>query len=53
MARQYPANDEQLARINGVGEKKLKEFGAAFLSEIAAHLQTNPRQIFGEDFSHS
>ncbi|HUD83224.1 MAG TPA: DNA helicase RecQ [Candidatus Saccharimonadales bacterium] len=53
MARHYPANDEQLARINGVGEKKLKEFGAAFLSEIAAHLQTNPRQIFGEDFSHS
>ena len=53
MARHYPADDEQLARINGVGEKKLKEFGAAFLSEIAAHLQTNPRQIFGEDFSHS
>jgi ATP-dependent DNA helicase RecQ len=53
MARHYPANDEQLARINGVGEKKLKEFGAAFLSEIAAHLQQNPRQIFGGDFSHS
>ncbi len=53
MARHYPANDEQLARINGVGEKKLKEFGAAFLSEIAAHLQTHPRQVFGEDFSRS
>jgi ATP-dependent DNA helicase RecQ len=53
MARHYPANDEQLTRINGVGEKKLKEFGAAFLSEIAAHLQQNPRQIFGEDFSRS
>jgi ATP-dependent DNA helicase RecQ len=46
MARHYPANDDQLARINGVGEKKLKEFGAAFLSEIAAHLQQHPRQIF-------
>jgi ATP-dependent DNA helicase RecQ len=46
MARHYPANDEQLARINGVGEKKLKEFGASFLSEIAAHLQQNVRQMF-------
>jgi ATP-dependent DNA helicase RecQ len=53
MARHYPASDEQFARINGVGEKKLAEFGAAFLSEIAAHLQTNPRQIFGEDFTRS
>jgi ATP-dependent DNA helicase RecQ len=51
MARHYPASDEQLARINGVGEKKLKEFGAAFLSEIAAHLQSHPRQLFGGDFS--
>jgi ATP-dependent DNA helicase RecQ len=53
MARHYPADDEQLARINGVGEKKLKEFGAVFLSEIAAHLRQNPRQIFGDDFSRS
>jgi ATP-dependent DNA helicase RecQ len=53
MARHYPGNDGELARINGVGEKKLKEFGAAFLSEIATHLQQNPRQMFGDDFSHS
>jgi ATP-dependent DNA helicase RecQ len=46
MARHYPATDEQLARINGVGEKKLKEFGAAFLFEITAHLQQHPRQMF-------
>jgi ATP-dependent DNA helicase RecQ len=46
MARHYPANEEQFARINGVGEKKLKEFGASFLSEIAVHLQTHPRQMF-------
>lgn len=46
MARYYPGSDEQFARISGVGEKKLKEFGAAFLGEIAAHLQNNPRQIF-------
>ena len=32
MARVYPANDREFARISGVGEKKLREFGAAFLA---------------------
>jgi ATP-dependent DNA helicase RecQ len=32
-----------------VGEKKLREFGEFFLAEIAAHLQTNPRQIFADE----
>ena len=49
MARYYPVSDEQFTRISGVGEKKLQEYGAAFLGEIAAHLQTNPRQIFADD----
>ncbi len=49
MARYYPAGDEQFARISGVGEKKLAEFGSVFLAEIAAHLQTSPRQIFADD----
>jgi ATP-dependent DNA helicase RecQ len=49
MARYYPANDEEFSRISGVGEKKLAEFGAIFLSEIAAHLRANPRQIFADD----
>jgi ATP-dependent DNA helicase RecQ len=49
MARYYPASDEEFSRISGVGEKKLKEFGAAFLAEIAAHLQSHPRQIFAAD----
>jgi len=49
MARHYPATDGQFTRISGVGEKKLREFGAAFLGEIAAHLQTSPRQIFADD----
>jgi ATP-dependent DNA helicase RecQ len=49
MARDYPANEREFARISGVGEKKLREFGAVFLSEIAAHLQTNPRQFFADD----
>jgi ATP-dependent DNA helicase RecQ len=49
MARNYPQNEGDFARISGVGEKKLREFGAAFLAEIAAHLQTNARQIFADD----
>jgi ATP-dependent DNA helicase RecQ len=49
MARNYPANERDFARISGVGDKKLNEFGAAFLEEIAAHLQANPRQIFADD----
>jgi ATP-dependent DNA helicase RecQ len=49
MARNYPANERDFARISGVGEKKLNEFGAAFLGEIADHLQTNPRQIFADE----
>ncbi|MGP8200659.1 MAG: DNA helicase RecQ [Limisphaerales bacterium] len=49
MARYYPATDTQLTGISGVGEKKLREFGAVFLGEIAAHLQTSPRQIFADD----
>ncbi len=49
MARNYPANERDFARISGVGEKKLREFGEAFLNEIALHLATNPRQIFAEE----
>jgi ATP-dependent DNA helicase RecQ len=49
MARNYPANEREFARISGVGEKKLHEFGASFLREIASHLKTNPRQIFADD----
>jgi ATP-dependent DNA helicase RecQ len=49
MARYYPGNDSEFARISGVGEKKLREFGAVFLAEIAAFLQANPRQIFADE----
>jgi ATP-dependent DNA helicase RecQ len=49
MARNYPASESQFARISGVGEKKLREFGEIFLGEIAAYLQTNARQIFADD----
>jgi ATP-dependent DNA helicase RecQ len=49
MARDYPASERDFARITGVGEKKLREYGDAFLAEIAAHVGTNPRQIFADD----
>ena len=49
MARNYPANEREFARISGVGEKKLQEYGTIFLDEIAAHTTTNPRQIFADD----
>jgi ATP-dependent DNA helicase RecQ len=49
MARSYPASEREFARISGVGEKKLREFGDIFLGEIAAHLETNARQIFADD----
>lgn len=49
MARAYPANEREFSRISGVGERKLREFGTAFLSEIAKYLQNNARQIFADD----
>jgi len=49
MARNYPASERDFARISGVGEKKLREFSEIFLGEIAAHLETNARQIFADD----
>ena len=49
MARNYPESESDFARISGVGEKKLREFGEVFLNEIALHLATNPRQIFAEE----
>jgi ATP-dependent DNA helicase RecQ len=49
MARHYPGDEKAFSRISGVGEKKLREFGSLFMDEIAAHLQTNPRQMFADD----
>ena len=49
MARYYPAVPGEFTRISGVGERKLAEYGSAFLDEIAAFLRTNPRQIFADD----
>ena len=49
MARIYPGNEHELSRVSGIGEKKMREFGQIFLREIAAHLQTSPRQMFADD----
>ena len=49
MARNYPENERDFARISGVGEKKLREFGEIFLGEITAYLQANARQIFADE----
>jgi ATP-dependent DNA helicase RecQ len=49
MARHYPANEREFTRISGVGDAKLRDFGAVFLAEIAGFLQANPRQIFAEE----
>lgn len=48
MARSCPLNAEEFRRIGGVGERKLAEFGAVFLAEIASHLRSNPRRVFDE-----
>ena len=48
MARQYPTDEPAFARISGVGEKKLRELGAAFLERISAHVATHGRQRWEE-----
>jgi ATP-dependent DNA helicase RecQ len=49
MARDYPADQREFARISGVGTSKLREFGGMFIAEIAAFLNSNPRQAFAQD----
>jgi superfamily II DNA helicase RecQ len=49
MARDYPINERELARVSGVGEKRVRDFGATFLAEITAYLDSHPRQAFAVD----
>jgi ATP-dependent DNA helicase RecQ len=37
MARDVPRNPAELRRVPGVGDKKLQDYGAAFLAALAAH----------------
>jgi superfamily II DNA helicase RecQ len=46
LARDYPVTEAALAGISGMSDKKLREFGAALIGEIAGHLEKNPRQRF-------
>ncbi len=48
MARHYPVTEDEFLSVNGVGERKLAEFGSMFINEISAFLQTNPRQEFAD-----
>jgi ATP-dependent DNA helicase RecQ len=46
MARNYPETEGEMARISGVGDKKLAEFGRRFISEIQEHLTENEKIMF-------
>ena len=49
MARDYPSSEREFSRVSGVGERKLREFSAVFLAEIAAFLRDNPRRAFAAE----
>ncbi len=49
MARDYPADEREFARISGVGNKKLWEFGSVFLAAIAAHVVNHQRRSMPKD----
>ncbi|HEU5235676.1 MAG TPA: RecQ family ATP-dependent DNA helicase, partial [Pyrinomonadaceae bacterium] len=46
MARYYPTTKAEFARINGVGERKLTDFGKVFMDSISAYLRKHPKLIF-------
>jgi ATP-dependent DNA helicase RecQ len=46
MAREYPESEDALSGIPGIGEKKLAEFGPAFLEEIGKYLEANAKVTF-------
>ncbi len=49
MARQYPHTEGEFGRISGVGEKKRREFGEIFISEIVDYLGNHPRRQFSDE----
>jgi ATP-dependent DNA helicase RecQ len=46
MARDYPTDADSLHGVAGLGEKKVREFGAAFAREVSDYLKTYPRMDF-------
>jgi ATP-dependent DNA helicase RecQ len=49
MAREYPTTEREFLQISGVGNKKLQEFGTAFLNAIAGYLEAHPRRDFPQE----
>ena len=45
MAARYPKTERDLSGITGMSERKMRDFAAAFLGEIAAYVRENPRKI--------
>ncbi|HLX61017.1 MAG TPA: DNA helicase RecQ [Planctomycetota bacterium] len=48
MAQRYPVTAHEFSRVSGVGEKKLADFGEAFINEILDYLTTHPKQVFAQ-----
>jgi ATP-dependent DNA helicase RecQ len=48
MARSYPLTDREFIGVGGVGEKKLADFGVAFMEEIRDHVATHGKSSFGK-----
>ncbi|MFZ4777543.1 MAG: DNA helicase RecQ [Terrimicrobiaceae bacterium] len=46
MAREYPEKLDALRGISGIGEKKLVEFGEAFVAEVSSYLAAYPKVKF-------
>ena len=52
MARDYPTNEREFLQISGVGNRKLREFGTIFMTAIADHIKSYPRQDFPKESNH-
>jgi len=48
IARSYPTNQTEFLATPGVGERKLAEYGDAFIAAVQEWLGSNPRQEFDE-----
>ncbi len=48
IARQYPTRESALSQISGVGAIKLRNYGAAVIDVVRAHLENHERQAFDE-----
>ena len=42
MCQQFPTDDQAFLAISGVGQKKLEQYGEAFMGEIREHRLSNP-----------